>query len=267
MSSLTAARARTKRPLGIVLWEGPSRIDGAPIVVIATGFKRKTKNAKTGNMVQSWIIRSDIAPTVAINTGDDASICGSCPLRGILESQDDGSTRNRMRACYVSVRNAPRAIFEAYCNGSYDTFAPHHLDLFRGRMLRLGAYGDPVAAPYATWKPLVDAADGHTGYSHQWRVGRFWRFRRIVMASVESLAQAKQARSRGWRTFRTMQHDEETVRGEFRCPASAEEGKRLTCEQCGACDGSSFNSNRASVTILAHGSPAVIGSYKRLLTS
>ena len=36
------------KPNGIILWEGPSLIDGAPIVVIATGIKRASRNAKTG---------------------------------------------------------------------------------------------------------------------------------------------------------------------------------------------------------------------------
>ena len=35
-----------KRPLGLILYQGPSSIDGAPIVVIATGLGAST-NQKT----------------------------------------------------------------------------------------------------------------------------------------------------------------------------------------------------------------------------
>lgn len=33
---------------GLVLWEGPSPIDGAPLVCIAMGLKRGSANSKTG---------------------------------------------------------------------------------------------------------------------------------------------------------------------------------------------------------------------------
>jgi hypothetical protein len=42
---------------GVVLYEGPSELDGKPIVVVATF---NSVNDKTGNMVQTWIIRSDM---------------------------------------------------------------------------------------------------------------------------------------------------------------------------------------------------------------
>ena len=69
---------------GLVLWEGPSRLDGAPIVVIATGMRRGSSNEKTGPMVQTWIMRQDEAPHVAQRTGSDASVCGDCPLRPLM---------------------------------------------------------------------------------------------------------------------------------------------------------------------------------------
>lgn len=69
---------------GLVLWEGPSRLDGAPIVLIATGMRRGSSNEKTGPMVQTWILRQDVAPHVAQRTGADASVCGDCPLRPIM---------------------------------------------------------------------------------------------------------------------------------------------------------------------------------------
>ena len=112
---------------------------------------------------------------------------------------------------------------------------------------------------------LVKVAAGHTGYSHSWRTRRFWRFKRLVMGSVETLADAQLAQSLGWRTFRPAPAGEQPADREFACPASAESGHRLTCEQCGACNGANGNPRRASVLIWAHGSPATLGSYRRML--
>jgi hypothetical protein len=232
--------------------------------VIATGFQRRTANSKTGDMVQTWILRSDVNPLEAIHTGNDVSICGNCPLRGMLETRQR-RTVNRRRACYVNVHQAPLAVYRAYRRGRYEPFnSAQHLELFQGRMLRLGSYGEPVAAPYGLWLPLVRVASGHTGYTHQWADGRFWRFRAFLMASVETLDDAREAQSLGWRTFRSAPKGELPARGEFHCPASAEKGHRLTCELCGACNGANGSADRASVLIWAHGSPSTLGSYSRI---
>lgn len=42
-----------------ILYRGPSLLDGQPIVAIAIV---KSDNAKTGNMVQTYILREDIDP-------------------------------------------------------------------------------------------------------------------------------------------------------------------------------------------------------------
>ena len=91
-------------------------------------------------------------------------------------------------------------------------------------MLRLGCYGDPVAAPYSVWAPLVRVASGHTGYTHQWHDKRFWRFRAFLMASVETLDDARQAQSLGWRTFRSAPKGEITCAG--RIQLSCQRGAR-----------------------------------------
>ena len=97
---------KTTKPLGYILYEGPSMIDGAPVVVIVNKIDG-SDNAKTGAMVQTFIIRSDIAPTEALRTGDDVSICGDCEHRPIL-ARETGKP-----PCYVNVRSAVRSVFEA----------------------------------------------------------------------------------------------------------------------------------------------------------
>ena len=46
----------------MILWEGASRLDSVPIVVIATGIDSPSKNRKTGEMVQCWILLRDVSP-------------------------------------------------------------------------------------------------------------------------------------------------------------------------------------------------------------
>ena len=64
---------------GAIIYSGPSRIDGAPIVAIAVW---DSSNRKTGSMLQTYILRSDIDPRDANKYGEDFSICGTCDLKG-----------------------------------------------------------------------------------------------------------------------------------------------------------------------------------------
>ncbi len=251
-----------KLPLGLVIYNGPSQIDGKPIVAIVTGISRPSQNAKTGPMLQTWILAARVNPVQAINTGYDKTVCGDCPLRGTV-SREGTRLRNRGRGCYVEVKNAPNQVWRSWKAGSYETYdRATHSRHFRGRKLRLGAYGDPAAVPYHIWSELVELADGHTGYTHQHKERRFRRFRKLVMASVETLEAAQDAACRGWRTFRSSLLGD-IAPGEIVCPASEEAGYTRTCATCGACDGAGANPGKVSVTILAHGSPATTSSYRK----
>jgi len=156
-------------------------------VVIDTGFQRPSANEKTEDMLQTWMLRADMNPLEAIHSGQDSSICGSRPLCGIVEQSGERTT-NRRRACYVSVHQAPHAIYRAYKRGRYEQFeASRHLGsrekqcrlslressalgrandqqtrklffppsllLFHGRMVRLSSYGEPVAAQAGRGSP------------------------------------------------------------------------------------------------------------------
>ena len=74
-------------PNGYIIFSGPSELDGAPIIAVATGFSTSSSNRKTGpGLVQTWILRADINPVQALQTGADGSICGPCPMRGAVEA-------------------------------------------------------------------------------------------------------------------------------------------------------------------------------------
>jgi len=68
------------KPNGVIVYEGPSELDGEPIVVIVTGL-RKSDNTKTGDMLQLWILLQNKLPCDAAKQGLDSSICGDCKHR------------------------------------------------------------------------------------------------------------------------------------------------------------------------------------------
>jgi len=247
---------------GFIFYEGASRIDRKPIVGIAT---YGTANAKTGDLVQTWILRSDIHPIDSINTGADESICGSCPLRGRIADASErthkatkfpGETVNKGRSCYVLVQNAPLQIFNGYKRGLYPVLGLEHRHLLLGRGLRYGSYGDPVAIPMKSWDVLAELCTGKAepGYTHQWKIKKFSNWSKRIMASTHSAGENAVAQAAGWRTFRTITDVSEKVDNEIICPASVEGGFRATCETCGACNGRRDISDvRANVAIVAHG--------------
>lgn len=232
-------------PNGIIVYEGPSRLDNKPIVVIATGLKQNSTNAKTGAMIQTYILRQDIAPAEAVKTGEDVSICGDCVHRG------DGTGKGR--SCYVTLFHGPRGVYGAY---SRKVYAKADLkDVAKavgGRMVRLGTYGDPAAVPLSVIEALTKSALGHTGYTHQWRkAGR--DYAKYCMASADTEADMHEAHNLGFRTFRVTSGPNENIKGlEIVCPASEEAGRKTSCVDCKACMGTSGKA-KVSIQIAAHG--------------
>lgn len=243
---------------GAILWEGKSQIDGAPIMLIATGIKANSRNAKTGNLVQTWILRSDVKPTTATHTGEDSSICGDCPHRGEIVNG-----KNVNRSCYVTVFQAPLNIFNTSKRGKYARIkGDKAAALLAGRNVRLGAYGDPAAIPFHVWARILKHAARGTGYTHQWKTADS-RFARYCMASADSAAEGELARAKGYRTFRVGTVAESLVKGkEFLCPASKEAGAKVNCAACLACGGLD-SPNRASVFIPAHGAKDKVTAFER----
>jgi hypothetical protein len=202
-------------------------------------------------MLQTYILRADVAPTVAIVTGQDASICGDCMHRG---------KNGKGRTCYVNVGQGPLGVFRAFQRGIYPA-AEDVAAIGAGRNVRLGTYGDPAAVPANVWQALTSRCSGHTGYTHQWR--RAPALKSLCMASCDDAQDALLARLHGWRTFRVaMPSHAARIDGEAICPASAEAGRKLKCETCLACNGAT--GRRGSIVIQAHGGFAVMANVNRL---
>jgi hypothetical protein len=237
---------KAKNPNGYIVYRGPSLLDGKPIVVVAI---TASTNRKTGNMVQTYIMRDDMKPTDALKSGDDSSVCGDCKHRPF-----NGG------ACYVTVFQGPLVVWKGVHLGRYPVSTPEQVGkLCKGRMVRLGTYGDPMAVPAHAWESLTAHSDGHTGYSHQWRnlsiePEQARRVMALCMASADTEKEANEARTANVRYFRVRSIDEVVSKGEFVCPASEEAGQKKNCATCGACNGTDEKgSAKASPVIVVHG--------------
>jgi hypothetical protein len=218
---------------GFILHEDQHR------VIIATGFETPSDNRKTGDMIQVWILVKACDPVEAIKQGLDRLICGNCVHRG------DG--HGAERSCYVNAGQAPLGIWRAWKAGRYPTL--RFMDLFTGRKVRFGAYGDPTHIPIGLALAIAGVASGHTGYTHQWRNPSLQAWRSILMASVDSIAELVIARSMGWSTFRV---GSEAQPSESLC---ASESVGTPCAVCLLCAGA--RGGLESVHIPPHGKGSV----------
>lgn len=223
--------------MGVILYDGPSLIDGNRIIAVATGFNR-SRNRKIGkNVIQTWILVADQSPNDALRSGNDESVCGSCKHR-------------HFRSCYVNIAHGPAHVHKAWAAGKYHDLEDY--SVFDEKFVRLGAYGDPAAVPVEIWQNIVEHCDGHTGYTHRWKQCDK-ELRHYCMASADTYEEAQDAMSRGWKPFYVRQEGEVVPDGFFVCPASEEAGKRLTCNECRACHGGEYNGKIGLPTLLAHG--------------
>jgi len=146
---------------GVELWRGNSPVDGKPIVLL---MSKRTKNVKTGSVYQTWILRQDIAPLDAVWSGEDFSVCGDCPLRGLY---------GKDRGCYVLVGQAPTNIWHSWKAGNYPM--ADLTQVARGKVVRMGSYGDPAMVPLEVWEELLWDAKGWGAIAALCSAGLSWR--------------------------------------------------------------------------------------------
>lgn len=233
-------KAPAKKTSGYIIYEGASRLDpNQNIVAILT---LKTANPKTGQMAQLWILHQDVKPTAASKTGQDAAVCGDCPLRHF-----NGG------ACYVTLHHAPLQVFKSYKKGNYKYIYPiKYKSLLTGLRIRFGAYGDPAAIPLQYLNGLKAVAVNNTSYTHQWQTTP--ELKTLSMASVDNIKQAKKAAANGWRYFRVSSPDSELLENEIVCPNVT---NNVNCAACGLCNGKrSKEDKRKNIVIPVHGTKA-----------
>ena len=228
-----------------IIYKGQSLLDGKPVVAIATYSDR---NTKTGKVLQTYIIRSDISPLDASKTGADFSICGDCKFKG-TPTTDPKRKQAVKRDCYVNLGQGPTIVYKSFLRGTYPMADNRgdRMTLGAGRVVRLGTYGDPAAIPSWVWDQLLTSCATHLAYTHQ------SGFRPdIAMQSADTKAQAVAHWNNGRRTFRVITDLGDIVKGkEILCPASKEAGRRVQCNACKLCGGNSTNSPK-SIAIVQH---------------
>lgn len=287
------AALRKGKIRGIILWRGPSAIDGTPIVAVANRFDAASQNDKTGAMVQTFIVPDPMAVGIEVTgtataklndwlrkTGGQ-SICGDCPHAW---QRVEGASHFEKGSCYVMEYKSPAAVVGAVYRGSYpeagvDFPADWIPMLGAGLKIRLGSYGDPSAADPHPFIALVSRAAGRTGYVHMWKTKYFMRakanaevLRPYVMASCDSVADYADATAQRYRAFlvtpknadyssRSLLSVGSRVVGAMICPASGEfaelTGHKTNCSSCGACSGAEGKGKTMpNVFIPAHGATA-----------
>ena len=241
---------------GFTFYRGPSMLDGKPIRAVATCIKSDSTNVKTGAMIQVYIMPDDIKPSIAVKTGQDESVCGSCVHRPIYALDPSIPIEDRKSPCYVLVWQSVDRVWQASYKDIMDAEEIGRAIAPSGKSVRFGAWGDPAMVPFDIMAALLRGASHHTGYTHQWR--KFPKFRHILMASVDTIEEREEAKKAGWRTFRVAEKftgEDVVLPGEILCPASAEAGKRTTCDKCGLCAGLSRKAK--DIMIPVHGSKAI----------
>jgi hypothetical protein len=222
---------------GYLLYHGPSEIDGAPIICVATGFARKSKNKKTGPVISTWILRTNDSPLNCHKKGEDYSICGNCKNR-------------KWSSCYVNLIQSPHQIWKSFNRGIYNPVPS--LRVFEDKVVRLGAYGDPSSLPIEVIQNITKYAAGFVGYSHSWKSN--WvnpELKNYCMASVDCEDEANIAIAMGWKPF-LVRTKQELPQGFFACPAAKESGQKSSCEKCQACSGLKSKARR-NPSIIVHG--------------
>ncbi len=227
------------RPHSQVVYRGPSRFD--PAETIRAVLVLRSRNRKTGDMAQLYVLHDNIPPTDAQATGHDSAVCGACPLRPANSG-----------GCYVVTCQGPLSTWKA-TNGHAVSPWLETVEALKGRALRLGAYGDVAALPADLVRALASAVDLRiTGYTHGHRLlgmDGVSHLSGLCMLSVESPAEARAAAAAGWRYFRTRPENSPTLAGEIQCPF-----ERVECTNCLLCRGTASGPGVKSISVEVHGS-------------
>lgn len=224
-----------------VVYQGPSTTTGKEIVVLTT---QNSKNPKTGNMLQTYFLLKDVDPNAAFKAArnnlesEQATVCGGC--KHLVQG-----------SCYILWHQQVLSTWRRYKRGGHDGEAiPTNLPV------RLGSAGNPSSAPFEVSKMLIENAPSWTGYTHQFLTCD-QRFSKILMASVESKAEAKAAHALGWRTFRTAEigGTDDLLPNEIICPATQTKWNgdpKTDCATCGLCSGTDGH-GKCSIVVEVHG--------------
>ena len=227
---------------GVVVGIGPS--DLMPDIEIASIALFSSSNVKTGDVVQTYHIPTQTHPIDATRDGQDAAVCGNCPLKP-----------SNTGVCYVRLGHGPSSVYRTFKNGRY----PYLKDLSKteqnsvvqrfknAKKLRLGAWGEPSSDVKSSLYLARLAGKNTLSYTHQWRTNP--QLKPFTMASVDTKQDYLDAKELGWRTYRhtpNLAEDKNQIQierfeNEIICPFVT---KKLQCNQCGLCNGTQAKTQR-----------------------
>lgn len=241
---------------GYTLWEGYNQHDAAPLALLASGFVNPSENPKTGPMIQVSLMRSDISPHAAVNSGRDESVCNSCELRPYLVREFSKKfgikSGSKPPQCYVKTERSINQSWKLFKAGRYPLSLCNET-LLAGKVVRFGAYGNMSNVPENDLAPCFEVTKSHTCYEHNWGASHSQWLRRWAMASVSTLEGKIHANDLGWRTFRVIRGEGELASDEVICPAGriTSSGRKVTCYDCGLCGG--LSTPAKNIAIIDHG--------------
>ena len=267
-----------------VLWRGVSALDNKTAiaaVLVLDSTNRKMTTAEAPSVAQLYIILDNVHPVEGVKTGQDAAICGSCPHRYLFDAT--GEAVEGSRTCYVGMHSVA-AVYKATSSKPLTPISDISDGLSKS-MLRIGAYGDPLALPFDLVDELCNIAGRNsrtlsrsprrwTGYTHAWRREDLDpRWSRYVMASCDTVEDVRTASALGWRCFYVANATGDapvlSVSEDLklrRCLSdSSVKGASLTpCSLCRLCYGKEGDEDQAlSVFIERHGNGAVKANFAR----
>ena len=202
---------------------------GPEVPASAAMWTGTTTNTKTGDIPTLW---------VGSTRDESKASCKGCPML------DNG--------CYAQSGTPAMghsSMIRAAARGKkYTLRAALGTAKRSAKMARFGAIGDPGALPKSYLDKAINAVRSIgldvIGYTHHWQTKA--HLAGVFMASCDTLAQADEALTKGWRVAVVLPWDHtgrfETPNGAkgIVCPAMAaeEKGRTLTCNDCRLCDGS-----------------------------
>tara|TARA_Y100000310_G_scaffold182969_1_gene183008 strand:+ start:714 stop:1403 length:690 start_codon:yes stop_codon:yes gene_type:complete len=213
--------------MAIKAWEGQSEINGKDIVLAIGAEKRKSRNPKTGPMVQVAAFVKDVSPLEAQKTGADEATCGGCPLRPKLHKEAKSKNEEVSKyPCYVKTF---RKLAQWTAINKREVDYAGALSALSGRAVRFGEYGNMSSVPREVIEPLMQATNNHTLYEHEWEKPENQWLNLYAMASVHSLEERARAKELGFRTFRVGDDPQE---GEVFCPNHTHNIQCIDCKLC-----------------------------------
>ena len=146
--------SEARRPNGVILYRGPSLLDGRPIVCIATGLRAASQNEKTGEMVQTYVLcRRGALAGQGHPRRPRRQRVRRLPHAGGLRPPDGRLPQGRSPATSTRARGPRRSTAPCCGAPTPPTSGRLHRALFAGRSVRFGTYGDPAAVPVRVAAP------------------------------------------------------------------------------------------------------------------